>query len=142
MLQRKGLGMSAFGWRVDCRGRSEGKTIQWECFGISLDLCGCCGGRGGRTCPRCRGCTTPGAPDNSLLQNILGLPAAVKRQSVCKIQAVKPQPGLGISFRRKPTDDGELLWYERFAGNEGSVSRRWSIISRLAHNGAPVSPVI
>ena len=89
-LQRRGLGPSALGWRAYCRGRSGGKTTQRECFGISLNLCGCCGGRGRRTCPHCSGCTTSCTADDSLLQNILGLPVAVERWSVCKIQAVKP----------------------------------------------------
>ena len=34
-----------------CRRGSGGKTIQWECFGISLDLRGCCGGRCRWACP-------------------------------------------------------------------------------------------
>ena len=89
------------------------------------------------------GCTTSCSAEDSLLQNVLGLPAAVEWWSVCKIQGVKPQPGLVISFGcMNPQMMGELLWYTRFAGKEGSVSRRWSTISRLAHNGVPMSPVI
>ena len=41
-----------------------------------------------------------------------------------------------------PVMMGEVLWYVRFAGKEGSVSRRQSTISRPAHNGAPRSSVI
>ena len=130
-------------WREDLPG---------DCFSISPNLFGCCGGRGGWTCPHCSGCTTMlyacqwvfpwDTVEDSPLQNVLGLPAAVERWSVCKIQAVKPQPGLGISFGCEPADDGWIALVHEVCRKEGSVSKRRSTISRLAHNGAPMSPVI
>ena len=59
----------------------EGRPPKWECFGISRDLCGCCGG----------GCADgpvlavaaappPVLQDDSLLQNILSLPAAGRKR--------------------------------------------------------------
>ena len=44
--------------------------------------------------------------DDGILQNILGLSATIKRWSVRKIQAVKPQPGLCVGHGREPSSDG------------------------------------
>ena len=44
--------------------------------------------------------------DDGLLQNVLGLSAAVKRWSMRKIQAVKPQPRLCVGCGREPVNDG------------------------------------
>ena len=44
--------------------------------------------------------------EDGLLQNILGLSATVKRWSVRKIQAVKPQPRSCIGRGREPANDG------------------------------------
>ena len=74
---------------------------------VSLrDLSGCCGGGGGLIYPHCSNCPALCTADDDLLQNILGLSVAVKRWSVRKIQAVKPQPRLCIGLGRKPANDG------------------------------------
>ena len=43
--------------------------------------------------------------DDGILQNVLGLSAAIKRWSVRKIQVVKPQPGLCVSRGREPASE-------------------------------------
>ena len=141
-MRRRGLSASALGWRAHCGGRSGGKTFQGDWFSITSDLRGCCRGGGRWTCPYCGGCTTSCTVEDSLFQNVLSLPVAVEWWNVCNIQAMKPQPGLGIALGTNPQMMGELLWYVRFAGKVGSVSKRQRTILRLAHNGAPVSPVI
>ena len=44
--------------------------------------------------------------DNGFLQNIFGLLAVLERREAYQIHAVKPQPGLGVSFRSETTYDG------------------------------------
>ena len=87
-------------------GELGGRITQWKCLSIFRDLSRCCGGRGGWICPCCSGCPASCTVDDGLLQNVLGLSAAVKRLSVRKIQAVKPQPRLCIGLGYEPANDG------------------------------------
>ena len=80
--------------------------MQWKCLGVFQDLSRCCGGGGGWKYPRFGNCPASCTAYDGLLQNFFSLSAALKRWSMRKIQAVKPQPRLCIGLGRKPTDDG------------------------------------
>ena len=55
----------------------------------------------------CSGCITSCAVEDGLLQHIFSLPATVRWQGVCKIQAVEPQPWLlSINLGHEPCDHG------------------------------------
>ena len=89
-----------------CRWRARRKTSQWKCLGIFRDLGGCCGGRGCWNNPRFTDWPASSTADDGILQNVLGLSAAIKRWSMRKIQAVKPQPRLWVGRGREPASDG------------------------------------
>ena len=68
----------------------------------------------------------------------------------CWVVGCVQDPGYGAPVRtaehklwvRTLVIMGEVLWYVRFAGKEGSVSSRQNTIARPAHNGALMSSVI
>ena len=83
----------------ECTGRrgASRKTSRGNCLGVFRDVDGCCGGRGSENNPRFTDWPASSTADDGILQNVLGLSAAIKGWSMREIQVVKPQPGLCVS---------------------------------------------